>query len=214
MLTQDQILMNKQEFIGLVRSITREGADIEKLIRKLENSDFFYAPASTKYHASYQGGLCEHSLNVYANMKKLISSTPNLDPYCYDEDSIKIIGLFHDISKMNVYEPSVRNVKTYCEDGDKRDEMGRFKWVSKPGWATREKRFVYGSHEVTSEYIIRQFIPLNIDESVAILHHMGSMHYDSAKDDIGAVFNQYQLALMVYMADMMSTYVDERVANE
>lgn len=214
MLTQDQILMNKQEFIGLVRSIKREGADIEKLIRKLENSDFFQAPASTKYHASYAGGLCEHSLNVYHNMVKFIQSTPNLDPYCYDEDSIKIVGLFHDISKMNIYEPTVKNVKTYCEDGDKRDEMGRFKWVAKPGWATREKRFVYGSHEVTSEYIIRQFIPLNIDESVAILHHMGAMHYDSAKDDIGAVFNQYQLALIVYMADMTSTYVNERVSDE
>lgn len=214
MLTQDQILMNKQEFIGLVEGIKREGADIPKLIKKLENSDFFYAPASTKYHASYQGGLCEHSLNVYHNMLKLIQNTPGLDPYCYDEDSIKIVALFHDISKMNIYEPSVKNVKTYCEDGDKRDEMGRFKWVSKPGWATREKRFVYGSHEMTSEYIIRQFIPLNIDESVAILHHMGSMHYDSAKDDIAAVFNQYQLALLVYMADMMSTYITERVTNE
>lgn len=214
MLTQDQILMNKQEFIGLVSSIKREGADIAKLIKKLENSDFFYAPASTKYHASYEGGLCEHSLNVYANLLKLIRSTPNLDPYCYDEDSIKIVALFHDISKMNIYERSVKNVKVYCEDGDKRDEMGRFKWVSKPGWATKEKRFLYGSHEMTSEYIIRQFMPLTIDESVAILHHMGAMHYDSAKDDIAGIFTQYQLALLVHIADMMSTYVTERLTDE
>jgi hypothetical protein len=115
---------------------------------------------------------------------------------------------------MNIYERTVKNVKVYCEDGDKRDEMGRFKWVSKPGWATKEKRLLYGSHEMTSEYIIRQFLPLNIDESVAILHHMGAMHYDSAKDDIAGIFNQYQLALLVHMADMMSTYITERVTDE
>ena len=112
MLTKDQILLNKQEFIGLIEGIKREGANIPRLIHKLETSDFFYAPASTKYHAAYEGGLCEHSLNVYHNMLKLIKNTPGLDDYCYDEDSIKIVALFHDISKMNIYEPSIKNVKT------------------------------------------------------------------------------------------------------
>ena len=210
MLNQDQILMNKQEFIGLVTSIQRDGAQIDRLIKKLESSDFFYAPASTKYHAAYEGGLCEHSLNVYHQLVRLIKTIPGLDPYCYDEDSIKIVALFHDISKMNIYEHSFKNEKVYCEDGDKRDEMGKFKWVSKPGWKTRDKKFVYGSHEMNSEYIIRQFIPLTIDESVAILHHMGTMNYDSAQDNVAEVYTQYQLSLLVHFADMLATYIDER----
>lgn len=214
MLTTEQIEQNKQEFITLLRSVVREGADIDRLINKLENSDFFYAPASTKYHASYEGGLCEHSLNVYYNLKKLVSNTLGLDEYCYDEVSLKIIGLLHDISKMNIYERTSKNVKVYCskqEGANKQDEMGWFKWVAEPGWKTRDRKFVYGSHEITSEYIIRQFIPLTIDESVAVLHHMGGMSWDSAQNDIGDIFNQYQLALMLYMADMISSYVYERV---
>ena len=213
MLNQDQILMNKQEFIGLVSSIKREGAQIDRLIKKLENSDFFYAPASTKYHAAYEGGLCEHSLNVYNQLARLVKTIPGLDPYCYDEDSIKIIALFHDISKMNIYEKSTRNVKRYCEDGDKFDEMGRFRWVSEPSWKTKDKKFVYGSHEMNSEYIIRQFIPLTIDESVAILHHMGTMNYDSAQDNVAEVYTQYQLSLLVHFADMLATYIDERESD-
>lgn len=212
MLTQDQILMNKQEFIGLIESIDRGGADIPKLIDKLKNSDFFYAPASTKYHAAYEGGLCEHSLNVYYQLKRLVSTIPGLDPYCYDDNSIKIISLLHDISKMNIYEKTSKNVKVYCDEveSQKRDEMGWFKWVTEPGWKTKDKKFAYGSHEMNSEYIIRQFIPLTIDESVAVLHHMGGMNYDSAQDNLAEIYTQYQLSMLLHFADMLATYIDER----
>lgn len=210
MLTNDQMLLNQQEFIAEIRSINRAGADIQKLIQKLKESDFFYAPASTKYHAAYAGGLCEHSLNVYSCLKKLVQSIPGLDVYCYDEDSLRIVALLHDISKMNLYEPTSKNVKKYCEDGDKHDELGRFKWVAENGWKTRDKKFVYGSHEMTSEYIARQFIPLTIDESVAILHHMGQLGWDSAQDNIGEVYSQYQLSMLLHMADMIATYICER----
>jgi hypothetical protein len=214
MLTQDQILMNKQEFVGLVGSIKREGANIDRLLNKLENSDFYYAPASTKYHLACEGGLCLHSLNVYHNLLKLVQTIPGLDPYCYDEDSLKIVALFHDISKMNIYEKTVKNVKQYREDGDKWDEMGRFKWVAELSFKTKDKKFVYGSHEMTAEYIIRQFVPLNIDESVAILHHMGTLGWDSAQDNIAEIYSQYQLALLLHTADMMSTYITEKPDNE
>lgn len=213
-MTQDKMILNKQEFEALVRSIKRPGADIDRLLDKLENSDFYFAPASTKYHLAEDGGLCEHSLNVYHNLKRLVNTTPGLAPYCYDEDSIKIVALFHDISKMNIYEKSSKNVKQYCEDGDKRDELGRFRWVALPSFTTREKKFVFGSHECTSEYIIRQYIPLNIDESVAILHHMGTLGWDSAKDNIAEVYSQYQLSLLLHVADMIATYVNENTENE
>jgi hypothetical protein len=210
MLTKEQIEQNKKEFIRLIRGINREGADIEALISKLEASDFFTAPASTKYHSSCDGGLCEHSLNVYYNLDKLCKNTMGLDEECYDDTTLRIVGLLHDISKMNIYTVMAKNEKQYCVDGDKFDELGRFKWVTKKGWALKEDRFVYGNHEVTSEFIIRNYIPLTMPESVAVLHHMGGMNWDSAKNDIAGVFRQYSLALMLHLADMISTYVYER----
>ena len=213
-LTNNQINDNKIEFIRLLRTIKREGADIERLIKKLENSDFFYAPASTKYHAAYEGGLCQHSLNVYYNFLELAKTHNDLDPICYDDESVIIMCLLHDISKMNIYEKTVKNVKKYCDDGDKYDEMGKFRWIAEPGFKTKDNTFVYGSHEMTSEFIVRQFIPLNLDESVAILHHMGGMHYDCAQDNLGAIFSNYHSALILHTADMMSTYIDERENNE
>lgn len=209
MLTVEQIEGNKKEFLELISSIHREGADIERLINKLLSSDFFTAPASSKYHCSYVGGLCEHSLNVYYNLKNLVELKDSLPPECYDEDTLKIVALLHDISKMNIYEKTSKNVKVYCEDGDKSDVLGKFKWETSTGWKLKDCRFTYGSHEMTSEFIIRQFIPLTIDESVAVLHHMGARSWDSAQDDITAVFSQYPIATLLHLADMVSTYIDE-----
>lgn len=213
-LTPEQINANKEEFLDLITSIKREGANIDALVTKLINSDFFVAPASTKFHCDYDGGLCEHSLNVYKNFMNFIQTRPGLDSCCYDDNTIKIVTLLHDISKMNRYEKYPKNVKVYCADGKLYDEHGNFKWVTELHWKTRDKKFVFGSHEATSEYIARQFIPLTLDESVAILHHMGSMAWDSAKDNIGEVFTQYPLALILYMSDMLSSYVDEKQIDE
>lgn len=212
MITDEKIMENKTRFLELISSIEREGMDTEKLIHKLEHSDFFTAPASTKYHGSYVGGLCEHSLNVYDNLKHLIESKDGLDECCYDDNTVKIVALLHDISKMNIYEQYIKNTKTYCnpEESKTYDEFGHYKWVSSKEWKLRDNRFTYGNHETTSEFIVRQFIPLTIDESVAILHHMGGMAWDSSQVNIGEIFGQYNLATLLYLSDMLSSYIDER----
>lgn len=211
MISQDEIMHNKEEYISLIRSITREGANIEELIRFLEESDFFYAPASTKYHNAMEGGLCKHSLNVYYNYMNLIKLFNQLPDVCYDENTIKIITLGHDISKINQYERCSSNVKVYTPSGKSKDALGAFNWETTVGWKKRDSnnRFVFGSHEATSEFILRQYIPLTVDESSAILHHMGGMAWDSAKDNLGEVFNRYPVALLLYMSDMISTYITE-----
>lgn len=214
MLTNEQIEANKVEFIELLNSINRSGMYKDQLIDMLTESDFFTAPASTKYHCSFDGGLCLHSLNVYKNLVELVKNREGLTPSCYDEDSLKIVALFHDISKIGCYKKGIKNEKVYFEGGTKKDELGNFEWISKLMWVTKEDRFIYGSHEATSEYITRQYIPLTLEESVAITHHMGSMAWDSAKDNIGEVYNKYSLALMLYIADMVSSYVTEKAQNE
>lgn len=212
MLTNEQLQANHDEFVQLLRTINRQGANIEKLIDKLEHSDFFIAPASTKYHGAFYGGLCEHSLNVYYNLKHLVKyKGPKIDTNEIPEDSITITALLHDLSKMNIYERTYRNKKDYNPQGNQSDGNGRFDWVSEEAWKKKEavNTFLYGNHEMNAEYMIRQFIPLTLEESVAILHHMGSMGYDSAKDDITAIYGKYALSPLLHAADLLATYIDE-----
>ena len=205
MLSNEQLSQNKEEFISLLKSIHREQANVEGLVKKLEASDFFYAPASTKYHGSFKGGLCRHSLDVYIVLRNLVAQN-NLD---IEEESLIICALLHDFSKMNLYEVTNFNKKVYSENGSKSDNGGRFDWVTEQGYKTIDlsERFVYGNHEETSEYMIRQFIPLKLEESVAILHHHGGMGYDSSQTNISDIYQRYPLALMLHLADMTCAYL-------
>lgn len=210
MLTAQQIEQNKHRFLATLekaKSVSEEG--MERLVHKLEKSDFFTAPASTKYHNSYEGGLCQHCLNVYENLKALVE-IKQLQDKC-PEVSVIIVGLLHDISKMNYYESYIKNVKEYSDYGSKHDEMGNFDWVSKKSYVTKDpgKRFTFGSHEQNSEFMVRTFLPLSIDESVAILHHHGGMGFDSVPANIPEIYSKFPLANLLHVADMMATYIDE-----
>ena len=215
MLTKEQIQANKDRFIELINSITLEGCNKEGLLNWLGKSDFFEAPASVKYHCNYPGGLCEHSLNVYDNLNKLViqfashfkyeesadgkEGSETLVPH-YTQDSIKIVALLHDISKTNFYEQYEKNVKN--DEGV---------WIKVKEYKTREadNRFVYGSHEQNSEFIAHTFFPLSVEESVAILHHHGGMSWDSAQDAIGEVYAKFPLAVLLHLADMSATFINE-----
>lgn len=215
MLNKEQMAQNKARYIELIKSITLEGSNINGFLDWLNKSDFFEAPASSKYHSNYAGGLCEHSLHVYDTLVKLVedfashfeyhesedgTSAEEIRVNHYSDDSIKIVALLHDISKTNFYEQYDRNVK---------DEQGN--WIKVKEYKTREAedRFIYGSHEQNSEFMAHTFFPLSVEESSAILHHHGGMSWDSAKDDISAVYDRFPLALLLHLADMKATYLDE-----
>ncbi len=205
----------KEEIENLLRSINRQNANIEGLINKLESSDFFTAPASTKYHNSYKGGLAEHSLNVYYNLKELVEFKGLKE--IITDDNIIICGLLHDISKINFYEISYMNKKVYHEYGTKFDELGRFDWQSVPSFKVKsaDERFIYGNHEENSEFMIRTFIPLELHESVAILNHHAGMSFDSIP--IGSLldkYNRFPLASLLHMADFLAAYIDEGTWRE
>ena len=204
---KERIEQNKEEILTLLSRINRDGAKIEELINFLVTSDFFYAPASTKFHSACEGGLAEHSLNVYYNLKHLLL----YKQIEIDETSVIICSLLHDISKVNTYERCSYNKKIYSINGTKSDELGRFDWVSKFGYKQRDdtEKFLFNNHEITSEYMIRQYIPLNMEESIAIMHHMGGLGLDSAKDNTSLIFARNPLACLLHLADMMATFVDE-----
>lgn len=210
-LSNEVIAENRKFIIETLSGIKREGANIDKLITKLDSSDFFTAPASTRYHNAIKGGLADHSLNVYYNLRSLVKNK-HLEKEI-SEESIIICGLLHDISKINLYEPSARNKKVYSESGSKYDQLGRFDWVSEMSWARvpEHERFQYGNHEETSEYMIRCFMPLTVEESVAILHHHGGKGYDSSNQNISYMMSVNPLLTLLHTADMISTFVDENM---
>ena len=104
----------RDRFIEIFKSkIKREGAD--KLLEFImsPSSDFFTAPASARYHSAYEGGLCEHSVNVYDCLCAYLDRDVVREKYglSYSDETIAIVSLLHDLCKMNVYKVSYRNVK-------------------------------------------------------------------------------------------------------
>lgn len=185
---------NIERFKELFSFVTRDGKD--ELLNWLENSDFFEAPASTRFHGSYDGGLLEHSLNVYDCLKKEISNHGFSEQY--PEETIAISALLHDVCKVNFYKKGFRNVK---------DETGR--WVQKEVFEIDEK-FPCG-HGEKSVIILQNFIKLTTDEIWAIRAHMGG--FDSSNKGgeyfIGKIFEKCPLAMLLHIADMKATYLLE-----
>lgn len=198
---------NKGIFIELLNQIKREGFRKEELIKKLESSDFFTAPASTKYHGSFEGGLCAHSISVYYNLKNLITMKgmeSTIDP-----DTILILGLLHDMSKMNFYKKDYRNKKVYSEGGSKYDEGGRYDWVAEQTYSVipQDERFLFGNHEETSEYMVSQYVPLSYIESAAIINHHAGMSFDST-EIAPQILQRYPIAALLHIADMLAAYIE------
>ena len=150
------VLENKQRFIEIYKAnIKREGAD--RLLDYLCASDFFSAPASTRFHGSSPGGLCEHSLNVYECLKDIMERPRMKEVYgidYYSDESIAIVSLLHDLCKVDFYVESTRNVK---ENGV---------WKSVPFY-TIDDKLPYG-HGEKSVYIVSGFMRLTRDEAFAI----------------------------------------------
>ena len=182
----------KQIFVDqYTQHIKRRGAD--RLLEWLIGSDFFTAPASTRFHAAYEGGLVEHSLNVYKVFMKKHFVEGEDDP-----ESVAICTLLHDICKAGFYEVSYRNRKN--EDGQ---------WEKVP-YYTINDRFPYG-HGEKSVFLIERFMRLKNDEAVAIRWHMGGFD-DTAKAGsfaIAHVYEQYPLAVKVHLSDLEATYLCE-----
>ena len=191
-------MTKREEFLELYRKhITREGAD--KLLDYLTSpsSDFFTAPASTRYHGSYEGGLCEHSVNVYHCLRAYLARPEVKEQFgiSFSDETVAVAALLHDLCKVNCYKVSQRNVK---------DADGR--WKSVP-YFEFDDQLPYG-HGEKSVYIISGYMRLSREEAFAIRYHMGFSQETDARN-VGAAFAAYPLALALYIADMEATYFVE-----
>ena len=186
---------SKSEFIEIYKKyITRPGADKLLAFLTSEHSDFFSAPASTKFHGDHEGGLCEHSLNVYHNLVDYLSRERVQEVYGmkYSDESIAICGLLHDICKVNCYKVEMRNTK---------DENG--KWVQVPYYQF-EDSMPFG-HGEKSVYMIMSYMRLKREEAFAIRYHMGFSGNEDARN-VGASFEMFPLSFALAVADMEATY--------
>ena len=191
----------KTEFILIYKaSITREGSD--KLLDWLLNkSDFFTAPASTKFHSAYEGGLCEHSVKCYYRFAQNLQNE-------YEEvgaesvisaESVAIIALLHDVCKTNFYKTEYRNAK---------NEFGE--WVKVP-YYTVDDQIPYG-HGEKSVYMISGFMRLTREEAMAINWHMGGWDarvMGGSSSALSNAFYKYKNAFLFHISDAQATYLDE-----
>ena len=185
---------DKNDFIKIFKEkITREGSD--KLLEFLEKSDFFTAPASTRYHGAYEGGLLRHSLNVYECLSEYLARDRVKQKYELNvsEESAAIVALLHDICKVNFYTTSFRNSKN--------EQTG--KWEKVP-YYTINDTLPYG-HGEKRVYMISGFMRLTRDEAMAIRWHMGFSGIED-KNMIGKALEMYPLAFALSVADMEASY--------
>ena len=178
----------KEKFIELLKKVDRDG--MNDLLDFLEKSDFYKAPASTRFHGDYEGGLVEHSLKVYELLVDKVKNSPV--PIDVKEESLIIIALLHDICKANYYKVDYRNAK---------NEFGE--WEKVP-YYTIDDTIPYG-HGEKSVMMLTEYIKLTSEEKYAIRWHMGFSEPKELYSTINAAYKKYPIALLTHEADMEST---------
>ena len=188
-LAKEQIEADKIRIIELLKSTERPGMD--RLIDWMENkSDFFTAPASTKYHLHCKGGLARHSLNVYERLKaKVDSGLLELK-----EDTVIITALLHDVCKANFYAVQKRNRKIEGQ------------WVEVEEWGIDEKLPI--GHGEKSCYIVQTFMRLTPEEFAMIRFHMGR-ESESFNDYFSKAAAVFPGVAAIHTADLESAFIVE-----
>lgn len=177
----------KDKIIELLKSTNREG--MNNLIEFLEKSDFFKAPASTRFHGDHEGGLAEHSFKVYEILKEKVKFA-GLD---IPDETIIISALLHDICKTNFYKIDYRNAK---------NSLGV--WEKVP-YYTIEDTIPYG-HGEKSVMMLTEYIKLTNNEKYAIRWHMGFSEPKELYGTLGQAYTKYPFALLLHEADLEATY--------
>ena len=191
---------NIARFEAELAKVKRPGMD--KLLEYIQKSDFYKAPASTKYHLACPGGLLQHSLNVLDALRGLLSwrSDGNWEYRAagkvvdtIPDDSVIMMALLHDICKTHFYGTSTRNVKN--------ETTGR--WEKVPFYTVNDMMPL--GHGPKSAMIIKQYTTLTSQEMYAIWHHMG-MTGDYENDTaVGKSMEMYPAVLALHTADMMAS---------
>lgn len=199
--------MFKQEFINLLHSTDRD--DIDYVIEDIEKLGFFEAPASTRFHLNYEGGLCEHSVNVcrvaLRMREQMIEMTPDIEPML-PKDSVIIASLLHDVCKADIYKPAVKKQK---------NAFGVYEDV--PGYDVDYSNFPLGHGEKSVIVILRCGFDLTDEEIMAIRWHMSAwdLPFQSAelKNCINTARDKCPLCSLIQAADTLAANIIERAED-
>ena len=197
---------NYKKYVKFLKAyIKRDG--LSEFLTWLDHSDAIEAPASTQYHMSIPGGFIQHSLNVFNRLIRLIiEEYGDIENCPYSKETIALVSLLHDISKVNFYEVSLRNVKN--------PQTGQ--WEHVPYYSVRDEynRLIFGNHEENSVYMVNQFFKLSYEEALAIRWHggCGTSNDPSSQGKMMEAYRMSTLALLLHFADMQATCIDENDA--
>ena len=206
---------NTTRFEALLSSVTRTG--IDKLMSYIKDrTDFYSAPASTRFHLACEGGLLQHSLNVYDCLiaKK---ESPVWKPILAEipDESLVIMALLHDLCKANFYKEGTKNQKTYdlekVSEAEpwqrKHDQMGDFIWETVKTYQIDDQLPL--GHGEKSVMLIQCYIRLTMQEVMAVRWHMG---FSEAKENYaaaGLAMEKYPVVLALHEADLEATKIWE-----
>ena len=188
---------NKQRFLALLTECAAGRRGVGNLLDWLATTDFFTAPASTRFHLSEPGGLCLHSLHVHDRMVQLAGLLP--DPSPERVLSARLVALLHDVCKTNFYAVEMRNRKN--------PDTGR--WEQYPFYVVYDK-YPFG-HGEKSAFLVDRFVRLTVAEALAIRWHMGGFD-DAARGGsyaAGTAFDACPMGLLLHIADMLASHIDE-----
>ena len=187
----------KESILDLLNSVERPG--IKKVIEYLEGSSFFIDPASCNEHNAYEGGLAEHSLNVYQILERNSSLHPDLAKF---KESIKIIGLLHDLCCIGIFQKVSKNVTVKGPDGRNRvKENGKLLFIEKDGYDLYPEAQLPYPHGTLSTMLIKKYLKLTKLEDLAIQWHQGV--YDQPQhlwNTLKRAQKTHKLIFMLYSA--------------
>lgn len=174
----------RQRFQALMEQAAGQRHGFRAFMEWLEETDFYEAPASTKYHGNVPGGLLKHSVNVYDRM---MTRAVEYVAKGGRPESAVIAPLLHDICKTGTYKKT------------------------ESGYEYRNDIFMPIGHGERSIVLVQQYMTLTEEENAAIRWHMGA--FDKAAQggsrELSEAFRRFPLALMLHLADMEATYLDE-----
>ncbi len=192
--------MQRQAIEELLLSTEVEG--IKDLIRWLRSGDYYLAPASTRYHGCREGGLALHCYCIYDILKRQQFLAED-----FSERSMILCAFLHDLCKIDVYSKTWRNVKRYTETGTRRDEGGRFEWVTEQSYSFEDALPL--GHAPKSVYLINKHLDLSEQETAIILHHMGPFAGQDAARDFSAAARIWPEVALFHSADLQASYCME-----
>ena len=187
-------MTNKERFDSILIDRCYNRFNVPEFIKYLETkTDFYTAPASTRYHLNCEGGLLKHSLNVYETLDNMCT----LYGEEIDKSSIAICGLLHDLCKVNFYKQELKNVKVNGH------------WTTQLGYCVDDS-FPIG-HGEKSVIMLQRHMKLTDEEIASIRWHMGGFDSAVRGGDMSAnqAADKYKLVTLLQVADLISSRILE-----